>query len=74
MYTVVRLKRGKEVNVVDTNQKQSEEGYILDRGRAPITFLVAQNAPQVVEPRDMLAEMLAEHDTKHPYTDDSDTV
>lgn len=59
---------------MDISQRPFEKGDVLDMASAPITLLVAQYAPQVVEPRDMLAETLAEHDTKHPYTDDSDTV
>ncbi len=59
---------------MDINQGQLESRDVTNMERVPITLLVAQDAPQGMEPRDMLAEMLAEHDTKHPYTDDSDTV
>lgn len=41
---------------------------------APITLLVAQNAPLVTEPPYTSGDMLAEHDTKCPYTDEADTV
>jgi len=54
------------------NEKDLDEAIKTER--APITLLIAQNAPLVTEPRYSPADMLAEYDTKDQYTDDSDTV
>ncbi|MFA5935189.1 MAG: hypothetical protein WC827_04890 [Candidatus Paceibacterota bacterium] len=40
-------------------------------GKSPITLLVAVESPMVVSG---LCDSLSEHDTKHPASDDSDTI
>ena len=63
-----------DVYPLGTGKQEKELDEALKMEHAPITLLIAQNAPQVTEPRYSPADMLAENDTKDQYTDDSDTV
>lgn len=43
----------------------------MKKKKVPITFLVAQDAPEVIGTP---CDFTAENDTKHPASDDSDTI